>query len=434
MNRLRNVLCVFVWILVPGLTTAQQPGSPNNVRVKIPPRPASPQMNEDIEVMRRLLMRTIHTQQMSWCTACHGPMTVSQGLAFSPDGRLLASGSGMGRLWDAQTGKQLNRFSGGDKSEEPVHLWDAQTGKQLNPHPHFVSVLPVIEGVYLKGYGVVFTLTLPPQPLVGSGMMPSSPAKPVSDWDRTRQQVRGDKPAGKGGATPAKQPRLDEVLLKLLAENGHHFSQLAEGEKLTIAITFRRNDKAAGALRRGAFSLAPPQPLSHREAISAYYKLTGHTEAGKFVLGYTAPPGKKAPSSARDLELLGDMLLKQAKIKEAIDSYRRALDLGPDQRKRNELYRKLAQAALKGLGDSSDDAQRKAVERALDFIQKQLQTTDSAAAKESAGSEAMPYAQLVISAPKTLLDQVGSGRLSFGDFRHRASVEFRGIATGAKTP
>src|SRR5262249_9807459 len=38
--------------------------------------------------------------------------------------------------------------------------------------------------------------------------------------------------------------RLEDVFLKLLADNGRHFSQLAPSESITIAITFRKPEPA----------------------------------------------------------------------------------------------------------------------------------------------------------------------------------------------
>src|SRR5205823_4232721 len=46
-----------------------------------------------------------------------------------------------------------------------------------------------VEGVYLKGHGVVYTLTLPPMPQD----QPKAPSasKALSDWERARLELRG---------------------------------------------------------------------------------------------------------------------------------------------------------------------------------------------------------------------------------------------------
>src|SRR6516164_2832736 len=62
MKYLNSLLCVSLCLSAPALAAGQQAARP---------APSLPQMYEDIEVMRRLLARAIHKQQMSNCTACH---------------------------------------------------------------------------------------------------------------------------------------------------------------------------------------------------------------------------------------------------------------------------------------------------------------------------------------------------------------------------
>jgi WD40 repeat protein len=67
-------------------------------------------------------------------------------LAFSPDGRYAASGSGDGtvRVWDVETGKEVKRLEGNHVAYSPngrfllsggpgvsIRLWDAKTGKEI---------------------------------------------------------------------------------------------------------------------------------------------------------------------------------------------------------------------------------------------------------------------------------------------------------------
>ena len=69
---------------------------------------------------------------------------------------------------------------------------------------HIDSAAPHTEGVYLKDYGVVYTVTLPPtgfDPLPAS--KPGSGSKtPPDDWDRIRKELRGETPAPEGKAVP----------------------------------------------------------------------------------------------------------------------------------------------------------------------------------------------------------------------------------------
>src|SRR5437762_12251076 len=58
------------------------------------------------------------------------------------------------------------------------------------------------------------------------------------DWDRVRKEVRGDapdKPKSKGKLKPVD---VADVVLRVMAENGRHFSKLGGNEKMTIIVNF----------------------------------------------------------------------------------------------------------------------------------------------------------------------------------------------------
>src|SRR5262249_29631479 len=60
---------------------------------------------------------------------------------------------------------------------------------QLVVAPHWLTS----EGVYVKGHGIVYALTLPP-PAAPSPTPAAEPApKPLSEWEQVRRQIRGDK-------------------------------------------------------------------------------------------------------------------------------------------------------------------------------------------------------------------------------------------------
>ena len=105
---------------------------------------------------------------------------------------------------------------------------------------HGQQAAPHSEGVYLKDYGVVYTVTLTPPP---NGMLPGPTAgvvtlTPLSPWERTRKELRGEKIENEGKPVSG-SPSLSEVILKVLADNGKHFTRLAEGERITVVVTFR---------------------------------------------------------------------------------------------------------------------------------------------------------------------------------------------------
>jgi hypothetical protein len=399
------LLCVSLWLLGPALALAQQEPAATGA----PAAPPAHQMYEDIEIMRRLLLREMHSRRMSECASCHEPQL--RAAAFTPDGRVLVTAPASG-IAGGSGGVGMLGAAGG-----PIRLWDVQTGRRLTPDGHDIVHPPTVEGVYLKGYGVVYSLTLPPQPLVGGWILPNSPAKPVSDWDRIRGQVRGQESPGQSSGGQARAPRLDEVLLKLLADNGHHFSQLAPNERLTVAITFRGNEKdTVAAGHAGSSTSMKPKPLFERSVGPA--------------LGGSGPGmSSKAPTSARDYELLGDLQFKRARYDQAIAAYQRALEMKPQPPELRSLYLKLGAGYLRLSGSDGNAAERKALARALDSV---LLEQGKLSARSQPGRGALPYAQLVISAPKSLLDRVGGGGITFGDFRQQATVEFRRLAPGEK--
>src|SRR5205085_12669996 len=94
-----------------------------------------------------------------------------------------------------------------------------------------------IEGSYLKGYGVLFSITLP-APLEDELTLnlPAQALKVATDWDRTRQQLRGERT---WAPAQAKKTTVADILMKVLAENGKNFTHLPPNESLTIAVTFR---------------------------------------------------------------------------------------------------------------------------------------------------------------------------------------------------
>src|SRR5262249_13578352 len=137
---------------------------------------------------------------------------------------------------------------------DPIHHWDTWNNTGIN-QPQLiwpntgvalVSALryPAAEGVYLKGHGVVFTLTLPPQ----KDLKPtdSAPAeKTLTEWERVRKELRGEKVEGAGGDKKPKEPTIADIVIKLLADNGTHFSQLAPDETVTVVVTFRQPESGA---------------------------------------------------------------------------------------------------------------------------------------------------------------------------------------------
>src|SRR5205823_6229468 len=97
-----------------------------------------------------------------------------------------------------------------------------------------LGVATNVEGVYLKGQGVLYTLTLPPPSPSRAASTKKTSAAPVSDWERFRRSVRGDQPQPKESETVKESSEdgffaeleksghlgITEEVLKILAANG----------------------------------------------------------------------------------------------------------------------------------------------------------------------------------------------------------------------
>lgn len=266
------------------------------------------------------------------------------------------------------------------------------------PYPATIP-FPSLEGIYLLGHGVIYTATL-------SSLQPSAKVQAdssdkviyeavlrESEWDSIRRQVRNEKEKPKK-PEESKPPSLSDVLLKLLAENGHNFSQLDGNESVTLVLTVHETGSSSGATKSG----------------------TGSAKADNTAAPTTGVPLDR--SQLRHLELLGELHLKQGKYDEAIRVYARMLGETKSPKVDAELNRKLAQCYLM---QGQDEQARAFLDQAIALMKKETEAKDKPlpAAKPAA---ALPV-KLIVSAPKKLLDQVKAGKITFEEFRRQASVE-----------
>jgi tetratricopeptide (TPR) repeat protein len=359
-------LVLFVVILAPSLLRADPPTPP-----------ADPiyygKMYEDVEIFRRILDSKLHPLY---------PMVTAYGVSSG----MMGMGGGMmgmqGGMAGIGGGMGMMGMQGGMMGMSGV-AWSQQA-------------LASLEGVYLKGQGVIYTATLSSLQLPAKTGK-SETAKPVSEWESVRRQLHNEKEPPKK-TEASKPPELSEVLLKVLAENGHHFSQLSENESLTVVTTVHDSSPSAPKSGEGSAKAKPQSPPAEEKDASAF-----------------------SNSKARDLELLGDLHLKQGQNDEALKAFQKALELKQlDPKLSAALYRKLAQCYLEldRIGEA-----RSALDRAAEVL-KNMQEAASAQHKPAAAKSAAALpVKLIISAPKKLLDQVKEGKISFEEFRRQATVE-----------
>jgi tetratricopeptide (TPR) repeat protein len=263
-----------------------------------------------------------------------------------------------------------------------------------------------VEGFYLKGQGVVYSITLPTPPPDPAAKGRKANTRALTDWDRMRREVRGQ-PGQKvenAGAVP-RVPNPVDLVLETLAANGHHLKQLGDNESVTVAITFRPPRSGSGWPPVVTFNSTNYQGNNWRRK-DAYFPAQ-------------SPSGKSA-SPARDYELLGDLHLRQGKPAEALAAYKKALDAKAKGQQAAEICRKMARAYLA----LKDDA---GARKALDQLGKYLKNTrqeGKANGKPARKTSAHLPAKVVISVSKKLLDQAGQKKITPNQFRKEASVEY----------
>jgi tetratricopeptide (TPR) repeat protein len=282
------------------------------------------------------------------------------------------------------------------------------------------------EGVYLKGQGVVYTITLLPPSHDPRPTAEKATPKAASDWDRTRSQVRGEKvPAQK--VTETKNASTADTILKLLADNGRHFNQLPENENLTVVVTFRLDNNCTRChaaskapadktelIRRTYLDLTGTAPTP--EEVKAFLQDDREDAYQRLVDRLAAKP--PAPVPVTDHEVLGDLHMKQGKAKEAIEAYQKALEKEP---KHQAVLNKLIQA---NVAANNYTRAQELLKNAKDVAkQPATVTAESAKPPTPATAPALP-AKLLISAPKKLLDLAGNGKITFDEFKKAATVEY----------
>jgi tetratricopeptide (TPR) repeat protein len=248
--------------------------------------------------------------------------------------------------------------------------------------------------------GVVYTATL------SSLDSPSMTAKaetikPVSEWESVRRQLHNEKEEPKKSET-IKPLSLSDVLLKLLAENGHHFSQLGENESLTIVLTVHQSSVSSSSRKSSTGGSGTPAKSESKSS-------TGHSAS------YL--------SQARDLELLGGLHMKQGQYEEALKAFQKAIEVKQlDPNESMALYRKLAQCylALERVAEA-----KAALDKTAEISKNAQDAADAKNKLPAANKPAAPAlpAKLIISASKKLLGEIKTSRISFDDFRNQAHVE-----------
>jgi tetratricopeptide (TPR) repeat protein len=476
MNRELIGLTATLWLVVAGSGLAQVVDYRSTLRVgevhlTSAPEVHLPQMYEDIEILRRILHRTLLEQ--------YGFASSAAGKQWSHD--LTPNDS----VWLTRVNRHTSPPS---LTEQSLHslLTDKVYQSSLNAKDFFLGTTlhwpthtslahdySEAEGTYLKGHGVVYSLTLPPPPQDPLPAPAKSGPKPLSQWERVRKELRGEKVEAADAQRTRQDVRLADAVLKVLADNGQHFTQLGDNEQLTVAITFRGGScvschaareaqpaKPGGGTGRASDFDKPsggkadagggPRSGSGGGTPGSFGGIDAFADTGAGADRVFKPDSQVQQTEVQNYLLLGDLHLKQGRAKEAVTAYQKALDLhqkpaagkpGDSQAVHSnltaiELQTKLAQAYL-SLGDQ--DSARKTLHdlaghaRGVEELVQVPRGRTVGVDKPSAAGLPLP-AKLIISAPKKLLTEAGAGKISYEEFKKAASVQYLTFPAPEKKP
>lgn len=427
-------------------------------------------MYENIEIMRRILQRGLgsvyapQSNMAQFFTGIGNPNVLQGDYAAYIDAT-----SGAAQLFDAYAASN-NLSNLGDYAG-----YHRATANQLTQgqRSRSQSIVPAVEGVYLRGQGVVYTVTLPAHERVlldphsnqylsaafcttchvDAFKLPAekapSPDKLPSLWEQTRREVKGQpKESPKQPAADAKKLEvcgpgtIGEAVLRLLADNGKNLA-LTGKESVTVVITFRpaAGDSTLSKYYRAVSSNMGNEGSSDAKVDPTFTGRVSDTGVVRPAAGEPAvepagndkrePRTNLADSWKQSYESLGDLHMRQKHYAEAIEAFKRALDQKPEQKTQEVIRGKLLDAlkaqldivdAALAQSQETQELRKKLLDSAAAYL-KGLEAEFNQESAKQAKKSSLP-AKLIISAPKELLDQIGQGKVSFEDFKKGASVEY----------
>jgi hypothetical protein len=271
------------------------------------------------------------------------------------------------------------------------------------------------EGAYIRGQGMLFTITMPPWPQLHY-LKVQPTLQPPSEWEQARQQVQGE---GGGIVNFEVQlktgPNLKEVLLKVLAENGKHLKHLKDNESVTIVIVFRGGGASSRVLPITAALVWDQKPASDKPQSPKPVPSANQAERQTLLDSYFR---------------LYELQVKQGRIEEArkaIDQLLKLLDEeGSEgqvsQKARREMLRRALQFYLTVENPTPDEVKR--IRKLTDELTKEpvkpriteIDLTEAPVAPR------LP-SRLIITVPKKVLIQAGSGKLDVAAFEKLVQIE-----------
>lgn len=307
-----------------------------------------------------------------------------------------------------------------------------------------VHQIPLAEGVYLPGRGVIYSLSAPPPLQDPLARDPAPLVKELSPWEQARRELRGEKVTTPKEAAP-RRASLTESVLRLLADNGRNFKQLGDNESITVAVTFRAALDCArchqypfpsgkpGMMSRFRTGPGAAGPMSGSPPVGGPSGSPGGIGGPAMSGGIGQPP--PVGDEAQNFASVGDLHMRQKRYREAMACYERALQVclrafqvpksAQDVKtllKGVEIANKLSQAS-QAAGDREGAARSEAL--SLTLADAAVKLAASLKGKPVEGTSGLPLpSKLIVSVPKKMLEQVGSGKMSFEEFRKSGAAEY----------
>ncbi len=431
----------------------------------------SRQSYEEIEIYRRLLLKALrpHVYGTQNSGLAEGKNGVSQVYSYF-------DGTNWNDTWDGEGKNGVSQVhSYATTYSQP--LGSNLNAAHMNYHAGSGYAPFSVEGVLLDPVGVVITAELPMKLPVPEKNVQTEAIR-VTDWERTRRELHGEK-VDKSENTPPRRVSYLDTVLHSLAENGHHFSGLAPTQGVTLVLTFRGGSMQQCQTCHGAASnysgtynpafnyydvrdlLFPSGQSSNSQANSA-----GKPHAMQNITA--VPAGQPSqPTAVPDIltqsfpsydgpnnrVLVGDLHFKQGRYEEALAAYNKTREEYarglPPSNKNNpvhinreailtllELQNKIIQCNMALKQEERVEEGLRSLKRLMVQLEPVEPKADAAKPTDNASKTAKESAlptKVIITASKSLLDQVGNGKISFEEFKKKATVDIVSFEVPAST-
>lgn len=340
----------------------------------------------------------------------------------------------------------------------------------MDPHANMPKSgfgIDSFQSVYLPRIGIIYSGQVVMGKTDPLKVIKAKSEPTLSNWERVRNDLLGQK--SKQRSKRSSPDSISETVVKALANNGKHLSELQDSESVTVAITlvtFERacatchsmNANAGMDMRGGSDMMSGGMGMSSKKRKSSSNSTFGGSASPGGMSpgisssgggGIGAPPGSPGgrglspsgtlnSSSVKSTISLAELHLKHGRFESALRSLSEASTLLQKERLKTKLTnRKGIDLALQSVQVFGMMAQTNLkmgnIKNAVELMAaaKTLAESASNAAKELSTNSnppekaAMPLApRLIITASKKSLTEVGTGKITLDEFRKQIQIQY----------